>query len=193
MNYGFIYCLGNECMPGIYKIGMTDRAPSQRCFELSSSTSAPKPFDLLCFGEVHNALSVERELHDIFAGARLNKSREFFSADYREIREVFNALSDHLCETPAGKEHSHSLELMQTFYLAQSQDEKIKALLNAAQFSGIRLWSDQGVVRTSARLAYTHWLTAAISGMRNALLEVLPTKQPVNHLMALVCAMEKSE
>ncbi|WP_137137356.1 GIY-YIG nuclease family protein [Pseudomonas asiatica] len=43
MNYGFIYCLGNQAMPGIYKIGMTERAPSQRCLELSNSTSAPLP------------------------------------------------------------------------------------------------------------------------------------------------------
>lgn len=29
MNYGFIYCLGNQAMPGIYKIGMTERAQFQ--------------------------------------------------------------------------------------------------------------------------------------------------------------------
>ena len=29
--YGFVYVLRNECMPGIYKIGLTSRAPSQRC------------------------------------------------------------------------------------------------------------------------------------------------------------------
>ena len=41
--YGFVYVLRNECMPGIYKIGMTARPPSQRRDELSAATSAPMP------------------------------------------------------------------------------------------------------------------------------------------------------
>ncbi len=77
MNYGFIYCLGNQAMPGIYKIGMTERAPSQRCLELSNSTSAPLPFDLLFYGEVANPQAVEREIHDYFSLQRVNDS-EFF-------------------------------------------------------------------------------------------------------------------
>ncbi|WP_163086807.1 GIY-YIG nuclease family protein, partial [Acinetobacter baumannii] len=47
MNYGFIYCLENRSFPGIYKVGMTERSPSTRCDELSSSTSIPHPFEIL--------------------------------------------------------------------------------------------------------------------------------------------------
>lgn len=192
MNYGFVYCLGNDCMPGVYKIGMTDRAPSQRVLELSGATAAPVPFTLLCFGEVDNAISVERELHQLFAAGRVSAAREFFRVDYREISETLSGYANHFCETMDGHEHSHGLELMQSFYLAQSPQEKVKAVLAAAQFAGIKLWNDDGVIRASSRLVYSSWITAAISGLREQILEVIPAKQPVTHLMALVRSVEPS-
>lgn len=78
MNYGFIYCLSNPSMPGIYKVGKTDRAPSQRCFELSNSTSVPEPFGILFYVEVDNALQTERALHRDLDAVRVSPNREFF-------------------------------------------------------------------------------------------------------------------
>ncbi|WP_275628999.1 GIY-YIG nuclease family protein [Pseudomonas sp. 273] len=78
MNYGFIYCLSNPSMPGIYKVGKTDRAPSQRCFELSNSTSVPEPFDILFYVEVDSALQTERALHRELDAVRVSPNREFF-------------------------------------------------------------------------------------------------------------------
>ena len=80
MNYGFIYCLSNPSMPGIYKVGKTDRAPSQRCFELSNSTSVPEPFFILFYVEVDNALQTERELHRDLDDFRVSPNREFLIA-----------------------------------------------------------------------------------------------------------------
>lgn len=68
-------------MPGIYKIGMTDRAPSQRCEELSRSTSVPRRFEIVCFAEVGDAKAVERGLHEAFAWNRVSRDREFFRLD----------------------------------------------------------------------------------------------------------------
>ena len=81
MNYGFIYCLSNPSMPGIYKVGKTDRAPSQRCFELSNSTSVPEPFYILFYVEVDNALQTERVLHREFDTVRVSPNREFFQCE----------------------------------------------------------------------------------------------------------------
>ncbi|MCV2495834.1 GIY-YIG nuclease family protein [Pseudomonas paraeruginosa] len=81
MNYGFIYCLSNPSMPGIYKVGKTDRAPSQRCFELSNSTSVPEPFFILFYIEVDNALQTERALHRDLDDFRVSPNREFFNCD----------------------------------------------------------------------------------------------------------------
>lgn len=79
MTVGFVYCLENSCMPGIHKIGMTDRSPTQRCNELSSATSAPMPFDIVFYVEVDNAAMVERALHQVLADKRVSDNREFFS------------------------------------------------------------------------------------------------------------------
>lgn len=78
MNYGFIYMLANPCMPGIYKIGKTDRSPLQRCLEISSATGCPREFEVLFYMEVENALMVERKTHQHFADCRINHAREFF-------------------------------------------------------------------------------------------------------------------
>lgn len=93
-NYGFIYVLRNICMPGIYKIGMTDRAPSQRAEELSAATSVPTPFDLVCFAEVRDAFSVEKEMHTRFSDFRVSSSREFFALAGDDFRDVFAFLEE---------------------------------------------------------------------------------------------------
>lgn len=78
MSYGFIYCLTNEYMPGVCKIGFTDRAPSQRCRELSASTSVPVSFNIEFYVEVEGAAAIERQIHSAFDGVRVSAGREFF-------------------------------------------------------------------------------------------------------------------
>lgn len=92
VNYGFVYVLRNDCMPGIYKIGMTDRAPSQRCEELSRSTSVPKRFDVVCFAEVDDAKAVERGLHEAFARSRVSRDREFFRLDKAGVTDLIDQI-----------------------------------------------------------------------------------------------------
>ncbi|MFC0666761.1 GIY-YIG nuclease family protein [Azotobacter chroococcum] len=103
MNYGFIYCIGNEYMPGIYKIGMTERSPMQRCCELSSSTSAPYPFDILFYVEVENPRQVERELHEAYYPARVSENREFFKMDPRLILNGFEQYAEYITMTNHGR------------------------------------------------------------------------------------------
>ena len=87
MSVGFVYVLCNRAMPGIFKIGFTERAPSARIAELSSSTSVPLPFDLVCYGEYEDAQLIEYELHAHFAEKRVNSSREFFYGPLSDIVE----------------------------------------------------------------------------------------------------------
>lgn len=77
-NHGFVYILGNEAMPGILKIGMTDRSPYQRADELSASTAAPLEFKVLAICPCVDARQFEAAVHDWLSSVRVNPSREFF-------------------------------------------------------------------------------------------------------------------
>ncbi|QIE86762.1 GIY-YIG nuclease family protein [Pseudomonas nitroreducens] len=98
MNYGFIYCLENRAFPGIYKVGMTERSPSTRCDELSSSTSIPHPFEILFYMEVESARTVEAMAFSLFDAVRVNASREFFKLDPIELYESLKqyAMTDYV-------------------------------------------------------------------------------------------------
>lgn len=78
MSAGFVYLISNFAMPGIYKIGMSERAPHQRLQELSSATCVPMPFQLLCYIEVADCRAVEGGFHQQLCDFRLSNSREFF-------------------------------------------------------------------------------------------------------------------
>ncbi len=100
MSIGFVYCITNSYMPGLCKIGMTDRSPSQRVKELSSSTSVPDGFDIQFYAEVENAHDVERALHEFFKDERVNEYREFFRIKpidvYKAIVNMDVVLTCHL-------------------------------------------------------------------------------------------------
>jgi hypothetical protein len=81
VNYGFVYIMANRGMPGIYKLGFTDRSPNRRAEELSNSSGVPCPFQVVCYVEVSNARSVEQELHAALDKYRVSPGREFFKCD----------------------------------------------------------------------------------------------------------------
>jgi hypothetical protein len=78
MNYGFVYVLRNESMPGIYKVGMTQGSPRKRADELSSSTSVPTAFEVVCYVEVDDCQAAERWAHERLKEFRVASNREFF-------------------------------------------------------------------------------------------------------------------
>lgn len=75
---GFVYVLTNPSMPGLFKIGCTEKSPHRRAKELSRSTGVPSSFEVLCYIEVADFQSVERSLHLHLYAWRINDGREFF-------------------------------------------------------------------------------------------------------------------
>ena len=90
---GYVYVISNigAFGPNIVKIGMTRRLePMDRVRELGNA-SVPFRYDVHAIHFSEDAVTLEHELHKIFAGRRvnfINERREFFFATPAEVRDV---------------------------------------------------------------------------------------------------------
>ena len=90
--WGFVYVMSNSAMPGLYKVGCTERAPHARAEQLSRATGIARRFKVVCYGECANCSKVESEIHMRLAGCRVSENREFFSG---ELSEIVTAVKSH--------------------------------------------------------------------------------------------------
>ena len=72
-----VYILINEAMPGIIKIGWTDKTVEERMKELDR-TATPLPFTCYYAKRVDDPTFVELKLHQAFDEFRIRDNREFF-------------------------------------------------------------------------------------------------------------------
>jgi len=84
--YGIVYILVNSSMAGMVKIGKTSRSVRLRVSELKS-TGVPTPFECFSAAYVEDMDLVEDHLHSLFSDVRVNKGREFFEVDPREVQQ----------------------------------------------------------------------------------------------------------
>ncbi len=89
-----VYVLTNPAMPGIVKIGMTDRDDVQLRMAELYSTGVPLPFECIAALEVagQQASRVEDALHSAFGPHRINTSREFFRIDPNQVEALLEIL-----------------------------------------------------------------------------------------------------
>ena len=83
----YIYVLYNHSIPGLYKVGWTERTPSERAKELST-TGLPEPFRVVFQQKTNLTMDIEKKIHknlDIF---RHRGNREFFKTDLTTIKEA---------------------------------------------------------------------------------------------------------
>jgi plastocyanin len=80
-----VYILTNSAMPGLIKIGRTDRDLQSRVKELNAQTGVPLPFEVHYACEVVDSVATEKALHDGFADDRINPKREFFRKNPERI------------------------------------------------------------------------------------------------------------
>ena len=94
--YGVVYVLTNPAIPGLVKIGMTQREDiNERLAELNKPTGVPVPFECqyACKVKVSDCPKIEKALHAAFSPDRINPNREFFSTNIERIiplLEIFN-------------------------------------------------------------------------------------------------------
>jgi len=77
---GIVYVLTNPCMPGIVKIGMTERKDIDARMKELYTTGVPLPFECkyACNVKKSECGKIEKALHTAFAPQRINATREFF-------------------------------------------------------------------------------------------------------------------
>lgn len=84
---GFLYVLANSAMPGLVKVGKTNRSPAERAAELSAATGLPTPFIVVFEQLFEDCDDAERFVHALLSekGFRVADNREFFNATANEV------------------------------------------------------------------------------------------------------------
>lgn len=83
MSKGYVYVLSNPSMPGLVKIGRTERDPNQRAVELWQ-TGVPTPFVVEGAFLVPDCAEAERRIHESCKAFRVHGSREFFRCEVKD-------------------------------------------------------------------------------------------------------------
>ena len=96
MTDGYIYCFSNSCMPGILKVGMTNRTPVIRLGEANASDTwrPPSPYKIEFAKKVSDASGKENTLHTLLEQYtdRIHPRREFFRVSPEEVRKFFDLM-----------------------------------------------------------------------------------------------------
>jgi hypothetical protein len=84
-----IYLLSNPAMPGLLKIGKTDKDDMAARMRALYTTGVPVPFDCVYACVVESNEAVGKALHERFAKKRINPKREFFAVKAKTaVREM---------------------------------------------------------------------------------------------------------
>jgi len=91
-NYGIVYVLTNPAMPGLVKIGMTNRDNVDARLKELFNTSVPVPFECKYACTVDNSARVEKALHIAFHPYRIHAQREFFEINPEQAIVILQLL-----------------------------------------------------------------------------------------------------
>lgn len=100
---GYIYVLANSAMPGLIKVGKTQRSPSERAQELSSFTATPTPFIVVYEHLFTDCDAAENYVHTMLQkrGLRESTNREFFRALPKDVIEIIISAPGNITELEA--------------------------------------------------------------------------------------------
>ncbi len=99
MPSGYIYCFSNKAMPGIYKIGATERDPQERLNEANSSDTwrPPEAYEIECIAKTHDIYKKEHTIHRLLNSKRIHMRREFFRESLDTIKLLFDLVHSDTC------------------------------------------------------------------------------------------------
>jgi hypothetical protein len=112
MTEGYIYCFSNPSMPGILKVGMTERTPEERLSEANAPDTwrPPTPYKIEFAKKVSNPSKKEKTLHVLLEQytERIHLRREFFRISLKEILKFFDLMDGEIWVETKEKEENTS-------------------------------------------------------------------------------------
>lgn len=85
---GHIYILQNISIPGIFKIGFTERSVVDRLNEINKATGVITPWQVRDFWFTSEPYLKEQEIFDLLADYRVEDNREGFAVSYDVARSI---------------------------------------------------------------------------------------------------------
>jgi len=124
-NYGIVYMLTNEAMPGLVKIGKTSRLDLDKRMKELYTTGVPLPFECAyaCRVKLCHMDELEAALHKAFAPSRVNENREFFRISPSQAEPLLKLMT-HINEGDATAEVAAEIEQEMA---ASDKDAVVKA------------------------------------------------------------------
>lgn len=91
---GYVYCFENDSMPGLLKIGMTERTPEERLSEANGADTwrPPTPFSIVVAKRVNDPKIKEKKIHAFLEDERVN--REFFRISKEKVKLLFDLIGE---------------------------------------------------------------------------------------------------
>lgn len=130
-NKGFVYILTNRSIPGLVKIGSTNKSPQVRAQELST-TGVPSPFVVYASFEIEGNLSrAENSIHEHLEKFRHSSNREFFKIDPERAK---NILSKFFNKKTTDEEHFENWKSQKEKDLCDAIDSVNKIYNQALRF-----------------------------------------------------------
>lgn len=105
----FVYILENSSMPGLLKIGRTDRSVAERVEELSAHTGVPTGFTVVKEYPVLDSMEAERVVHERLADYRVSENREFFRLESEDAVAIIDSLFAQVAPKPRDFEREDEL------------------------------------------------------------------------------------
>jgi hypothetical protein len=128
MTDGYIYCFSNPSMPGILKVGMTERTPKIRLDEANASDTwrPPTPYKIELAKKVYNASGKEKTLHILLEQYtyRIHPRREFFRVSSEEVLKFFDLIDGEIWVETNNKEEEKEEEKEDDMILELEQQIK---------------------------------------------------------------------
>jgi hypothetical protein len=183
MNKGYVYCFSNPSMPGILKIGMTERTPLDRLCEANSSDTwrPPTPYKIEFAKLVSDSCEKEKTLHILLEQytERINPKREFFRVSKEEVLKFFELMDGEMWKDTFDDKKEKE-------FLSESGDEEISCSVRGCRDMSKCFINNQ-------RIRHTIGINKIWIGVYNSLLNSIVYNDKVLSLNKFVCLHYETE